>query len=522
MVAHQPRYSLFTLFDDVLLLGKGGRTAYLGPPRGARAYFEGLGFAAPALENPADWVMDVVSGDVPQATEAGCAVPDAAAADMRPEMLFEAWRAKQAANTAGIEDCDCELAGCPLQRAGSRGMSAADDRAVLRRKLEEGWDQLVSDSDGAMDPQDLRGVLEYCSGQKPSHGVVSELMRQMTCPGASVVTRMQFLNHFCSLGRLAIAEEEDDDAARAGPSPHTPSTNPRVDAAGMSLAAALALQGLWRDTPGFYSQYSVLLCRRSIQWWRMTRQRALFLGALGLGGIILAVLDRWVMVVPRWSAASLFNLHTCLALLLSIFSLQVFANDQHIFWRESASGISVPAFFLSRLHMSTVDIVLMTVVFTANYFVVRQPRVDFTCFVVPFLLTAFASSGWGYFVSTVVQPKHGPFVVSLIIFIVCGVLGDPADLQNFLSGGVLEVVVNSLSITRWSVQMGFNYDDWCLDPQPLDPKGKAVLSMARGVFFSDSFFSRQLVPAAALVAMGTGLRVASFLALRDMNRHRQI
>lgn len=37
MVIHQPRYSLFTLFDDVLLLGKGGQTVYLGPSLRAKA-----------------------------------------------------------------------------------------------------------------------------------------------------------------------------------------------------------------------------------------------------------------------------------------------------------------------------------------------------------------------------------------------------------------------------------------------------------------------------------------------------
>ena len=39
MVVHQPRYSLFTLFDDLLLLGLGGRTVYLGKSEGALPYF---------------------------------------------------------------------------------------------------------------------------------------------------------------------------------------------------------------------------------------------------------------------------------------------------------------------------------------------------------------------------------------------------------------------------------------------------------------------------------------------------
>merc|ERR1712157_594121 len=53
MVIHQPRFSLFTLFDDVLLLGKGGQTVYLGPSLGVKPYFESLGFEMPPDENPA-------------------------------------------------------------------------------------------------------------------------------------------------------------------------------------------------------------------------------------------------------------------------------------------------------------------------------------------------------------------------------------------------------------------------------------------------------------------------------------
>lgn len=32
-VIHQPRYEIFQMFDNVLLLGKGGRTVYLGPTK---------------------------------------------------------------------------------------------------------------------------------------------------------------------------------------------------------------------------------------------------------------------------------------------------------------------------------------------------------------------------------------------------------------------------------------------------------------------------------------------------------
>merc|ERR1719237_1493792 len=98
------------------------------------------------------------------------------------------------------------------------------------------------------------------------------------------------------------------------------------------------------------------------------------------------------------------------------------------------------------------DILVLTFIFCAIYFVVRQPWVPFTRFFIPFMLTAYAASGWGYFISTIVPPKHGPFIVSLIIFISCGLLGNPSNLQQFLSGGLMEAIVNVVSITRWSIQ----------------------------------------------------------------------
>lgn len=56
VVIHQPRYSIFTMFDTVLLLGLGGQTVYLGPVDKAEAYFNMLGFVPPLNENRAGMV----------------------------------------------------------------------------------------------------------------------------------------------------------------------------------------------------------------------------------------------------------------------------------------------------------------------------------------------------------------------------------------------------------------------------------------------------------------------------------
>jgi ABC-type multidrug transport system ATPase subunit len=80
-VLHQPKYEIFKLFDQVLLLGKGGMTVYHGPADGMTEYFEKRGFPCPERENPADYYMDVVSGIIPHATDP----------DFDKESLFETW-----------------------------------------------------------------------------------------------------------------------------------------------------------------------------------------------------------------------------------------------------------------------------------------------------------------------------------------------------------------------------------------------------------------------------------------------
>jgi len=59
---HQPRSSIFALFDQLLLLSE-GRTMYHGPAREAENYFSSIGFQAPPSFNPADFFVDLLSID---------------------------------------------------------------------------------------------------------------------------------------------------------------------------------------------------------------------------------------------------------------------------------------------------------------------------------------------------------------------------------------------------------------------------------------------------------------------------
>lgn len=64
MVIHQPRYTLYELFDSLLLLGVGGVTVYNGPPLLTQAWFRNNGFTMLSFDNMADFNLDVISGKV--------------------------------------------------------------------------------------------------------------------------------------------------------------------------------------------------------------------------------------------------------------------------------------------------------------------------------------------------------------------------------------------------------------------------------------------------------------------------
>ncbi|NXI75217.1 ABCG2 protein, partial [Rhipidura dahli] len=59
---HQPRYSIFRLFDNLTLLAA-GRVLYHGPAQHAIEYFQSIGYQCEPYNNPADFFLDVINGD---------------------------------------------------------------------------------------------------------------------------------------------------------------------------------------------------------------------------------------------------------------------------------------------------------------------------------------------------------------------------------------------------------------------------------------------------------------------------
>lgn len=479
MVIHQPRYSLFTLFDDVLLLGKGGRTVYLGPSLGAKPYLEKIGFEMPTNENPADWIMDVISGECANSTFADFQLP----------MLFNLWEQHRGELESDAKDF-----------AVGRSWTAQDDRTALAYKLEEEWSKIDSDGDGRLSQQELASLLQMCTGFEPKEDAVHELFKRVGGRSADYVTKQDFFEFLVGLQGLVAHdrdlqeelgadndddeddEDEDDDDddddnefddyddGNDGDDDDEEKGNWRAifsllrekDGMSFSRSAPFLLhrfphqrQAPLRQLPACFRMMEIVMHRRLIQWWRNNFVRFVFLAVLAVSAVTLSVMDRFVVQEQYWAAGPYLNLHTTMALLQSVYCLGTFGSERHVFWRESANGLHVRAYYLGRIIVNVFDLLLQLYLFAALYYLIAQPALRFENYFMPFLLTSWVSSGQGYFISTVVPPENAAFLSTLVSFVSCGLLGHPGRVQKMQDGGILEFFCDISSITRWTVSMSF-------------------------------------------------------------------
>lgn len=130
-IIHQPREQIFYGFDQLLLLAQ-GRAVYSGPTEDVQGYFEHLGFAFPQRGNPADTLIDIVTGDGAQYTlGAGKRETDV-------ESLIHAWKSSGLIS-AHQQHLSASLDGVKRNRrlSNQSEYSTAEQEESLRRTMKK-------------------------------------------------------------------------------------------------------------------------------------------------------------------------------------------------------------------------------------------------------------------------------------------------------------------------------------------------------------------------------------------------
>eukprot|EP00927_Polykrikos_kofoidii_P024257 TRINITY_DN22096_c2_g1_i1.p1 TRINITY_DN22096_c2_g1~~TRINITY_DN22096_c2_g1_i1.p1 ORF type:complete len:991 (+),score=171.65 TRINITY_DN22096_c2_g1_i1:444-2975(+) len=497
MVIHQPRYSLFTLYDKVLLLGKGGRTVYLGAAARATTYFENLGFTVSPEDNLADWLMDVISGEVENTKvttfsngmlfdwweqhisvvklaqvreQRGEAKPKqdltVCITDPRSD-LHEMSLASHACGTSEVAipprliDVDARTVKQDVDA--TRGWSSIDDKRVIVNIVETEWAKIDLDGNEVMEAKELHALLTGLRIEA-SMDLVAIVMERMSGPSATVVTRGQFITFLQSQCELMADASTDGtksfsgllDATTIGSQfmmmyDRVADSADVVDKRVQSVidrfkTGELLKNDLERELPGFFRQYITITHRRLVQFWRNPKQR---------------VVDTSLLVCAALCCGFGFKSHDLqghfttqmiLSVLSAVFVLKVFA-DKPIFWRESASCINVAAFYFARLSVNTAEGVAQIAIFTFVYYFSSNSQAPFHYILMPFLLIAYYNSGFGYMMSIWLPPGSATLPTAASILVVAGLLGNPWTFRTLKRPW--NDVFGFVSPTRWSTQMTF-------------------------------------------------------------------
>ncbi|XP_027104947.2 ABC transporter G family member 28-like isoform X1 [Coffea arabica] len=354
MVVHQPSYTLFRMFDDLILLAKGGLTVYHGSVRKVEEYFTSLGINVPERVNPPDYFIDVLEGLV------------------KP-------------NTSS---------------------SLSHEELPIRWMLYNGYPV----------PPD---------------------MQHYSVAVTASPTYVQFGSHEYS------AQITNEDQSFAGEMWQDVKCNMerRRDIIRHNFLRSKDLSN--RRTPNVLLQYKYFLGRVGKQRLREARVQAidyliLLLAGASLGSLSKASEEQFGMPGYTYSIIAV-------SLLCKIAALRSFSMEKLQHWRESASGMSSLAYFVSKDTMDHFNTAIKPVVYLSMYYFFNNPRSPFMDNYIVLLCLVYCVTGIAYVLAIFLDP--GPSqLCSVILPVVLTLVATQARDNKVLK------IISDFCYPKWALE----------------------------------------------------------------------
>ncbi|XP_058769011.1 putative white-brown complex homolog protein 30 [Vicia villosa] len=327
MVLHQPSYTLFRTFDDIIFLAKGGLTAYHGPVKKVEEYFAGIGIVVPDRVNPPDHYIDILEGLV------------------KP------------------------------------------NEGVTHQQLPVRWML----HNGYPVPPDMLHFADEISASSSSTNI----------------------NH------AAKSTDEATDQSFAGEFWEDMKSNVQLQKDHIEATFLRTKDLSNRRTPGISRQYRYYLGRIGKQQLREAKSQAVDYLLLLVAGAILGTLTK----VNDETFGSLGYTYTVIAvsLLCKIAALRSFSLDKLQYWRESASGISSLAHFLSKDTIDLFSTLVKPLVYLSMFYFFSNPRSSFGSNYAVLVCLVYCVTGMAYAIAIYFEPAPAqlgsvllPVVMTLI------------------------------------------------------------------------------------------------------------
>ncbi|XP_020216892.1 putative white-brown complex homolog protein 30 [Cajanus cajan] len=354
MVLHQPSYTLFRMFDDIVFLAKGGLTAYHGPVKKVEEYFASIGITVPDRVNPPDHFIDILEGLV------------------KPS------------------------------------------GGVTHQQLPVRW--MLHNSYPV--PPDMLHFADQIAASSSSSS--SSNIHDAT-KGTDEVVDQSFAGEFWEDMKSNVQIHRD----------HIEAT----------FLKTKDLSN--RRTPGVARQYRYYVGRVCKQTLREGKSQAVDYLLLLVAGAILGTLTK----VNDETFGSLGYTYTVIAvsLLCKIAALRSFSLDKLQYWRESASGISNLAHFLSKDTIDLFNTIIKPVVYLSMFYFFSNPRSSFASNYAVLVCLVYCVSGMAYAIAIYFEPA-------------------PAQLWSVLLPVVMTLIANQTQDTLFmKILVKLCYPNWALE-----------------------------------------------------------
>ncbi|XP_050250078.1 ABC transporter G family member 28-like isoform X4 [Quercus robur] len=354
MVVHQPSYALFKMFDDLILLAKGGLTAYHGPVKKVEEYFAGLGINIPERINPPDYFIDILEGIVMPGGSSGVSHED----------LPVCWMLHN-------------------------GYSIPPDMKQNAARLARSSIDVIPANE-----------LNHAGAGTEENSFAGELWQGMK---SNVELQRDKI-------RLNFLKSKDLTTRR---------------------------------TPGVLQQYRYFLGRVGKQRLRETRILAMDYLILLLAG---ACLGSLVKVSDQTFGADAYT-YTIIAvsLLCKIAALRSFSLDKLHYWRESASGMSSLAYFLSKDTIDHFNTVIKPAVYLSMFYFFTNPRSTFADNYFVLFCLVYCVTGIAYVLAIVFEPGTAQLWSVLLPVVLTLIATQPKD-SEFMK------ILTNLCYPKWALE----------------------------------------------------------------------
>jgi ABC-type multidrug transport system ATPase subunit len=412
-VIHQPRFDIYEQFDELILLAKGGFTAYVGPREYATAYFKEVARAETEAcrweGNAADVLMDFCNKEGPH-------IAGATIGEDGPLAALRDAEEGQRSSGSDASALDASVA--------SDGRSWGQQLAELWRLKGAEFLERAAAKDGKPPPP---------SPMRPSGGGSSE-----------------------SFGSL-----------RGSPAPPAGSLQQDVaPAAHFNEGTALSQRGA-----SFLAQAALCHNRSLLQQYRAPGGFALEVGVAVLAGgmmgaAALAVPSLYVGVLkgpyvlispsPIESLLPSIGLYVALAIAVaaSPAGVKIFGEEREIYFREAASGHNTLSYYLGKSFAVLFRTLVGAFHFTSIFHLLASPAQDFFTLLVLVLCQYFCIYGLAAITSMLVAREN-----SALLGVICGLIVSCLNGYgpNLHQGAQWNVGwLQQISFSRWAAEGFFH------------------------------------------------------------------